>query len=386
MQQKLIPILTITVFLMIGGSTSVFAVGTPAGTLISNFATLEYTVGGSPTLSIDSVVGDADVTVAELIELQIDLVSSTLLPVEPGASNQARTFRLSNIGNGTEDFILTHSALAGGAGEFTPATVNIYIDSDGDDVFNILNDTQYLGGTGLTINSNLLTPNTDGDPLVNDTNNDGIPDAVIHVLGDIPNTGVADGEFGNVRLTAQSDTVIQFPGVLPGTVAPGHIMGSVGDTGLIDAIVGNSQGQAVEDTIGSGTAALPDAAYVIQTLVLEIDKAVVSTTDPFGNTTPGFGSAVVPGTEIQYGITVSITGGTGTANNVFVTDTMPPNTTYKANSIEYDNGVAGFVAQVDTGGGDEGEFDTVNNDVEVTIGTISAGDPSHNIRFIVTVD
>ena len=81
----------------------------------------------------------------------------------------------------------------------------------------------------------------------------------------------------------------------------------------------------------------------------------------------------MPGTVIQYQVMVTITG-VGTAQNVQVTDNIPANTTYVANSIRFNaaartDGVDGDNASCTGCGNAVGTVTVVVGDVPVVLGT-----------------
>jgi uncharacterized repeat protein (TIGR01451 family) len=163
-------------------------------------------------------------------------------------------------------------------------------------------------------------------------------------VANIP-TGLAAGDQGAVSLTAVSATpgaVVAGAGAAPGTVLPNAGTPAVGVPG-IDAVVGAGRGGAAD----SGADDSATGIYLVSTVAVSIAKTVIAVTSPFGVTTSGCNVATpppacttfLPGTVVQYQLTVTIVGA-GTANAVLVTDDIPANTTYVANSIRF-NGVAG---------------------------------------------
>ena len=197
-----------------------------------------------------------------------------------------------------------------------------------------------------------------------------------------------DGDQGIVTLTAASATV-GAAGAAPGTILANRGTPTVGGPG-IDAVVGVGPGGAADsgaDDIATGT-------YLVGTITVTIDKVILAVTSPFGVTTtpcnvasPPLGcTAFVPGTVVQYQVTVTTTGA-GTAQNVQVTDNIPANTTYVANSIRFNaaartDGVDGDNASCVGCGNAVGTATVVIGDVTVVLGTPI----THLIDYKVTIN
>jgi uncharacterized repeat protein (TIGR01451 family) len=87
---------------------------------------------------------------------------------------------------------------------------------------------------------------------------------------------------------------------------------------------------------------------------------------------------VAPGDLITYTVIVSNIG-SGDALDVLLQDLVPDNSTYKPNSLVYEN-----TAQSDVADGDPGRFDAARNRVLVNLGTLPGG-ASRTMRFTVRV-
>ena len=75
-----------------------FSAGTPAGTVIDNFATVDFDVGGSPgTLNSNTV----SITVLERIDVVVTLQSGQVL-VAPNETARSILYTVTNTGNGAE--------------------------------------------------------------------------------------------------------------------------------------------------------------------------------------------------------------------------------------------------------------------------------------------
>ena len=345
------------------GGINVFAVGTPAGTDIVNIATVTYEVGAVTGLTAASDPGTATVTVAEILDIQVTSQDASALQVTPGDTDSVRTFRVTNIGNGTEAVEL--SALSTLTGDdFNPTSPSIRIDGDGDGLYVPANDPAYVPGTN--------DPVLDANDTVN--NNDWV---TVFILNNIPSTGVVEGNTGDTQLTAASITAVNdtnlpaFGSITPGTqiTSPTFFEGDGG----VEAVVGSSQ--AYGEAIGT---------YVISSVEIEVRKSVVIT-DAFGQ-----GLAIaMPGGTLTYTIEVEVTSGTGTADNVVFTDPLPTNTTFTAGTdlfqLDSGSGLAALTPAADAlDGGDVGG--TTAGEVTVDLGSLSQADGIQTIIFSVSIN
>jgi uncharacterized repeat protein (TIGR01451 family) len=306
-----------------------FALGTPAGTVIENTATVTFDLAGSQvTLQSNTTT----VTVVERIDVDVTVQSAQVL-VAANDTGQALLFRVTNTGNGSETFALAIDSVLGGDDfDPVPAVPPIYFDTDSSGDFNA-GDVAYTPGTN--------------DPVL-------FADASVDVclVNDIPG-GVANGETGLSQLTATSTT---------GTGAPGTEFTGQGDGG-VDAIVGTSGGDDVD--VGE---------YLVSDVQVNVVKSQ-AVADPFGGTQP------IPGATITYTITVEVLG-TGTATASAVSDVIPTFTTYVPASITLN-----AVSLTDAIDADAGEFDTSGAPtVVVRLGDLTAVAGIQTVVFQVTID
>jgi uncharacterized repeat protein (TIGR01451 family) len=159
-----------------------------------------------------------------------------------------------------------------------------------------------------------------------------------------------NGDLGDAELEATSLT-----GSVPGTIVAG-----AGDLGT-DAV------------IGGGTSAVIGSYLVSDLFVSIVKSAVVS--DLGGGSTPA------PGSTITYTLVVTTTG-TGTVQNLVITDALPVFTTYVAGSLTLD--AASLSDAVDADAGDFGG--TTANEVTVALGNVAGGSLPQTITFAVTID
>ena len=306
------------------------AAGVPAGTQIENTATVSYELSGS-TVSIDT--NTATLTVAERIDVVVTRQSPQVL-VQPGESNRAILFRVTNNGNGAESFSLTiNSNLAGNDFNPVPAAAAIVFDTDGSGDLNT-GDVPYQPG----VNDPVLAADASVD---------------VFLVNDIP-TGPVNGDIGRTELTATS---------LTGSGAPGTNLPGQGDGGS-DAVIGTSGGTAAEN-----------GEYVVADVQISIVKAQ-QVADQFGGTEP------VPGAIVTYTVTIEVTSA-GIASNAFIRDPVPVYTSYNAESILLNGNPLSDAAD-----GDDGELDTSGTTptIVVRLGDLEIGDGPQVVEFQVTIN
>ena len=300
------------------------AAGTRAGSTISNTATASFDTGAG-TQTIDS--NKVDLLVDELIDVTVDSSDPGDVATTPGATSQLLTYSVTNNGNGEEAFALTTIA-NGGGDDYDPAVAQVYIDN-GDGSFDAGTDTLYTPGAN--------------DPVLD-------PDesVTIFVLSTTPGS-VGDGDRGIVSLVATSKT---------GTGAPGTSFAGQGEGGG-DAIVGTSGGDGQDS-----------GAYKVSAATVALVKSAVIA-DPFG------GSEPVPGATITYTI-VATTTGRGSVTGLTVTDAVPADTSYVANSI-----TLGGSALTDGSDADAGSYD--GSKISVALGNVPGGQ-TRTVTFKTKID
>jgi len=348
---------TVMLLLLLCAWRGAHAVGTPSGTTITNIATVRYNIAGTPFTADTPVVS---FRVSELISVRVTPPAAPANVNTPD-SNKTLAFTVTNVGNAPEAYTLTPNLNPGApvVDQFNPlpgSVGQLFLDVNGNGQLDIGTDT--LIGGPITLN----------------------PDQSIRVLlvSNIP-AGLTNGNQGVVTLTAASATagaMVAGVGAPPGTTLPNAGTPAVGASG-IDAVVGAGGGGAAD----SGADDAANGTYVVGMVAVTIAKTIIAVTTPLGVTTTGCNAGspppacttFVPGTVVQYQLTVTITGG-GTALGVLVTDDVPANTTYVAGSIRFNNAPRTDQADADnancTGCGNAVGTVTINvGDVPVVAGT-----------------
>lgn len=311
-------------------SSRALAAGVPAGTVIENTATVTYELAGVE-VSVDS--NPTSITVAERIDVVVTR-QSPQLQVQPGETNRALLFRVTNTGNGTEAFqLVLDSNVAGSDFNPVPASTSIYFDTDASGDLTP-GDTAYQEG----VNDPDLAPDASVD---------------VFIVNDMPPSGPVNGDIGLSQLTANA---------LTGTGLPGQSFAGQGD-GNTDAVLGISGGSAAET-----------GEYVIAGVEISVVKAQV-VDDPFGGNEP------VPGATVTYTVTVEVTSA-GTATAAVFRDVVPEFTTYSPGTIVLNGAPLTDVADADAAELDSSSAPTV----VVRLGDLTQADGPQVIEFRVTID
>ncbi|WP_105102978.1 hypothetical protein [Microbulbifer pacificus] len=314
-------------------SVQALAVGTEAGTTISNTASATYTDTTGNPQSVSS--NTTSLRVDELLDVTVATNDSGYVSVSTPESGAVLSFTVTNTGNGDEGYDLTlNSALSGD--QFNPENALIYIDSNGDGLYDA-GDTLFSSGTPLQLAAD--------------------ESIAVFVVADIPGAQ-SSNDVGLIELTAESITAQMSAG----SDAPGTVFAGQGDGGG-NAVVGSS-----------GGAAAAQNGYQVSMVQPSFTKSQ-SVADPFG------GSAAVQGAVITYTLTFSVSG-SGEITDVILSDNIPDNTSYVAGSITL-NGAG----KSDAADSDEARFDssTTPPRIEINIGTVTAP-ATYTATFQVEID
>jgi len=322
-------ILVLLAAILVLSNNLLMAAGTPSGTNIVNQATVTYRIDSSNFVVNSNV---ATTRVVELLEVNVQWQDAAPVSVNPGDTAEVTSFVVTNTGNGSDSYLLENTVRLDGD-EFDPASRGIFLDADGNGLYDPYVDLQYHRGTN--------------DPVLNADQS-----IVVFVLNDIPEN-LVDGSQGNTRLSATS---IVGSGT-PGTVFPGQ-----GDFGL-DAVLGSSGG----DDDDAGT-------YLVSNVSILLVKSVVIS-DASG------GSRPVTGATLSYTITVTASG-SGSARSVVITDSIPENTTFVAGTLTLNS--VPLTDEADADAGDAGQ--TTPGVVTVRLGDIAIPSQEQIITFDVIIN
>lgn len=302
-RQKIIAGLLVLAAISMMAPAAALAVGTTAGTAVTNTPQVQYSVGGvaqplytAPTMSF---VVDTKVifTVAKTDAAPVN--------VSPGSSNRALNFQLANASNAQITFLLSAANLASGA------TVTFggvpYTDSNIDTTNNPPRAFFDANGNGSY---------EAGEEYVTIAAGVTAPTVTVLIHGNIPNA--ASGQTIGVVLTAQAvvDAVSGTP-----------LVESAADTAGVDIVL--ADGAGTDDGARGGTFT-DRSAYRIAAAILSVTKTATTIWDPYnyaagGATAPGNPKAI-PGALIQYQITIRNDAlATDSATLTTVADTLSAN-------------------------------------------------------------
>jgi uncharacterized repeat protein (TIGR01451 family) len=347
-------------------SQQVLALGTDAGTTVSNQATVGYSVSGNPQTPIESdPTGNSTPGAGNPTEFLVDRrVSFTLIevdgahttPVAPDDTDVVTAFTLTNTGNAIMDFRL-------GALDFAGAVHGI---ADSTDLGNYRVRAANGDGAG-------------GVPVLGDFDfvDELAEDAVveIYVFADAPLT-VLDGEFANIELTVTAaDDADALPTI--GTLDP-DLAESPGadDPTIIESVFADAGNDGFE---------VAQDGYEIVSAALEITKTAAVDSDPFGS------GKAVPGAIIEYTIVVDNTTGSTDATNVSIADVIDADVTFvdEAYGVGQDININGSFCNADALDADtdgcslDGANLVIGDNVDLTI-NVAAG-ASYTVTFQVLI-
>lgn len=287
------------VLLALGGLTGVANAAstlTPAGTTVSNIASLDYTVGGTAQPTLKSCVTTActsttgtntDFVVDLKVNVNVVTADTDYVSAVPAtAANQpaAAKFTVTNTGNGTQDFALTTGITTSGT------TTNVWGTTSATDTINPTSCTTYLD----TDNDGVYDQGTDTAATFIDELAAG-SSATVFVACTFPNTVVFD-DTAVIALHAKAEA-----GGTAGT--EGATLGATVVIGgkTVNVVNADNVAGVDGDTTAQGDFAAYDALR-IDTSRLKVVKSVATLCDPINaQTSP----KSIPGALVRYTITVT---------------------------------------------------------------------------------
>lgn len=296
-----------------------WAGGTPAGRLIGNTAVVNYTSYGT---TYQATASAPQFAVAQLLSVALTWQDASPAAVKTPDTLRPLAFRVTNTGNGIDTFVLARDNAVGG------------------NAFNPIDSPQGAIWLESGARPGLQTSGPNADVVYAPGSNDITlaPDAsqVVYLSSSIP-AGLATGAAAQAALLARS---ISAP---PGSVA-GQQVGVQSGVALI---------------AGPGRArSAANGSYLVSTVSVGMTKAVTSVVDGRG------GTQVMSGAVLTYRLTVTVSG-SGTANNLVVTDPLPPQLTYLPGSLTVDG-----VPRTDVADGDDSSF--TNGTVRTVLSAVAA--------------
>lgn len=317
--------------LIVMSSSPALAVGTTAGTDITNNVSVTFDVGGQTQTP---VTDDDTFTVDRKIDVNVNFTGATPVSVSPGQTQAALAFDVTNLSNATVDLSLT-SILTAGTGA-NISNFEIYLDADGDG--------------SLSAGEIAAGPITFLDEVAAD---DGLGTETISVIvvADI-DVDAIDGDTFDVVL-----------------VADAHEAGSAGSLGAeitatagantagVDTVLADGNGGTGEDLDNDGDFS-DQGQFEVAGAVITVVKSSRIISDPVNGISAD--AKAIPGSVIEYCIAVSNAADAATAQNVNVADDLPADVTFTENDFGiFVDGTATISGGVATcSGGADGEGTT----------------------------
>ncbi|NOU01229.1 MAG: DUF11 domain-containing protein [Gallionella sp.] len=331
-----------------------WAGGTPSGQVIANRVSVGYVIGNiADSRSSNTILFAVD----KKINLLVTETTGAPTLVVAGQPAAVTTFHITNLGNDPQGYSLSATQANGnpsinGVAPFDTNNFNgagwvAYVDANNDGIYEPLIDTA----------TSISSLNPDATKTV-------------FIVSDIPSS-VTSGQQSVVRLTATTTAV--------GGAA--LTASSSADTLLIvDTVFADAAGPV---DIAHDAKHSAYAAYLINDLTVTLSKTIVSVQPASGPVVlnPASGDTVLrPGSIITYQIVASFAG-TGTVNNLVITDPIPANTTYVPQSITV-NGIA----QTDAADTPTDNTEFIGNTITITRGTVTVPATNVVIQFQATIN
>jgi uncharacterized repeat protein (TIGR01451 family) len=312
------------------------AAGTPAGTNIVSPVTVDYMYSGVPQPTLNA---STSFIVDRVINVTVTNNSNPT--AAPNQLNVPMLFRVTNTGNASQRYAL--QAVSRATNTWTMNNVRIYRDNNSNGSLD--------GGDTLYADAG-----TFGD-LVSDAS------FTVMIVADTPVT-VVNGQTAVYDLVATS--------VDSGTLTV-SVQTAGPNTAGVDTVFIDSAGSAAGDAARDGKHSAAGTISVASNMVVSMNKTVL-TLDQWGGNLP------IRGATLRYTIVITVTG-TGTAQNVVISDPIPVNTTYTAGTLRLNNVLLTDVADADAG--DVGA--TTPNTVTVKLGNLTSASPVQTIVFDVKI-
>jgi uncharacterized repeat protein (TIGR01451 family) len=295
------------------------AVGTASSTPIANTATITYAVGGITQTDVPS--NTVSFVVDNKIDLNVVIADAAAVPVLPGqvaatpvpTSPAYLTYTVTNLGNTTQDILLSNTTPAagatspfGGTTEFAASSCRTFVETG--------------GGAGLQIGTDTETSYLDNVPA------SGASSRTVYLVCSTPLTP-ANGQDAAVGLVAQAVDAAGSSGSPSAAYTVGQL--TAANTALgVEIVAADGAGSETGDATRDAKFSARDA-YIVQTATLAVTKTVTTLCDPFnGITNP----KNIPGAMVRWTITVENTG-SASATLATITDALNTNTTQDPNLV-----------------------------------------------------
>ena len=299
----------LSVTLLLGFSSQVFAVGTPSGTQIDNQATITFSVGGTPQVPVvsdDPNQGGANDPTSFTVDTRIDVTvvwqDGANVQVAPGQDGVTPVpnppavleFLVTNVGNADQDYSLS---IENGAGDdFDPTAVQIFVDNGNGTYDPGVDTATFIDELSSVAGSNSVTVFVVGSVSAAQTNGQTSDLILIATTGDAGGVGVE----GPASTEDAGNDVLLGPAQNVFADGAGDAVGPPADV--------------ASDGFHSDT-----GTYVVIATSVTVSKTSLVVADGLGNVNPV--AKAIPGATVRYTISVSNTG-TLAATSISATDTI----------------------------------------------------------------
>ena len=346
--------------------------GTTAGTVVSNQASASFTVNGTPGTAQSNV---STFVVDRKVNLTLVTEQTSNTQVNLGQTGAVTSYRLTNLTNGTQDFLLD------------PDQQNLSLGVlPGTDNFDVSGMTAYVDAN----NNGTYEPATDTATFVDEL----APDAsvVIFIVATVPNQANANLAFVSLHTTVAAGGAAGTKGAALAATDL-NLIDQANDLDIVFAD-GDSDGVYLGDIARNGQARAY-AAYEVGTRSVDLSVVKSSRVLSDGVNLANFRS--LPGAVVEYCLVARNATLLTPATNVTLTDQIPTNTTYVPGSIQV--GALGGLTSCLVGGVPEdddtddaaeidpyrGSFNTGNSTVTAVVPTLLGG-TSIAVSFRVTIN
>jgi uncharacterized repeat protein (TIGR01451 family) len=335
-------------------ASSAYAAGTASGSIISNTATVNYSVGGVAQSPVSNT--PTTFTVDRKVVFRVDETAPVATTtVAPGQNAAVTTFTVSNTSNATMDFGLSFvqpaggTAAHGGTDNFDATGIGMFADTNGNGT--------YDAGTDLAI--------TFLDEVLADTSR------TVFIVANIP-AGRVTGDVAGVTLTGQARD-----GGVSGTQGAVSTNTAGANTAGVDTVLADTAYDA-NNTASDGLGVARDD-FTVSTAAITLTKVVTPLSDGF-NTAAN--AKMIPGATIQYCIIAANAAGGATATGVTITDPVPATLSIVAGSLRINGTATAGVCNAD---GVAGGTIAGQNVSSGALSNITAG-TNRTIYFTATVN
>lgn len=335
------------------------AQSTTAGTTVSNTASVSYSVNGQAQTTTSTT---ASFVVDRKVNFTVVLDQPGPTQVNLGQTAAYTRYKVTNTTNATQDFLVNafqSGIVAGvltGTDDFNLNTFKVFVDVDGDGIYNPAIDTR-----------------TYVDELAPDNS------IAVFIVGDVPATGTINQADVALQVIAAAGGAANAQGA--GLVATDLSLGNADNSVDVVFADGDSDGLGVDTSRNGQGWAYGSYVIVTRNVALTVNKTALIVSDGVNALNP----KALPGAIVEYCMIANNATLNASANSVTITDPVPANTTYVPGSlaIGLPGGTCTLLPTITAPF--SGSFDTPNNRIVANLGTVIGGG-TVAVSFKVTIN